>query len=101
MLADHFSGLTTHLANRGTPLLWFARPIADIEALKKRMGWKFKWVSSFANDFNRDYHVSFTIATRKASSSIPPRPIRPPKNPMLVLFRGTPLLSRHVLPGSL
>ena len=24
------------------------------------MGWRFKWVSSFGNDFNRDYHVSFT-----------------------------------------
>jgi predicted dithiol-disulfide oxidoreductase (DUF899 family) len=24
------------------------------------MGWKFKWVSSNGNDFNYDYHVSFT-----------------------------------------
>ena len=24
------------------------------------MGWKFKWVSSFKNEFNFDYHVSFT-----------------------------------------
>ena len=24
------------------------------------MGWRFKWVSSYGNDFNRDYHVSFT-----------------------------------------
>jgi predicted dithiol-disulfide oxidoreductase (DUF899 family) len=24
------------------------------------MGWKFKWVSSFGGDFNRDFHVSFT-----------------------------------------
>jgi predicted dithiol-disulfide oxidoreductase (DUF899 family) len=24
------------------------------------MGWKFRWVSSFASDFNFDYHVSFT-----------------------------------------
>jgi predicted dithiol-disulfide oxidoreductase (DUF899 family) len=24
------------------------------------MGWKFKWVSSFKNDFNHDLHVSFT-----------------------------------------
>ena len=24
------------------------------------MGWSFKWVSSHANDFNYDYHVSFT-----------------------------------------
>ena len=31
-----------------------------LEAYKKRMGWGFKWVSSLDNDFNRDYHVSFT-----------------------------------------
>jgi len=24
------------------------------------MGWRFKWVSSFSSDFNRDYHVSFS-----------------------------------------
>src|SRR5438046_8785112 len=24
------------------------------------MGWRFKWVSSHGNDFNFDYHVSFT-----------------------------------------
>jgi len=24
------------------------------------MGWKFKWVSSNGNDFNHDFHVSFT-----------------------------------------
>jgi len=24
------------------------------------MGWRFPWVSSYQNDFNRDYHVSFT-----------------------------------------
>ena len=35
-------------------------PFAEIEAYKKRMGWKFKWVSSFGNDFNHDFHVSFT-----------------------------------------
>jgi len=35
-------------------------PLAQIEAFKKRMGWRFKWVSSFGNDFNYDYNVSFT-----------------------------------------
>ena len=24
------------------------------------MGWRFKWVSSYGNDFNHDFHVSFT-----------------------------------------
>jgi predicted dithiol-disulfide oxidoreductase (DUF899 family) len=43
-------------------------PLEEIEAFKHRMGWHFKWVSSYRNDFNYDYHVSFTnqeIATGK------------------------------------
>jgi predicted dithiol-disulfide oxidoreductase (DUF899 family) len=58
--ADHFDGSTIHLANRDTTLAVVSRaPLAEIEAFKKRMGWKFPWVSSFASDFNFDYHVSF------------------------------------------
>jgi predicted dithiol-disulfide oxidoreductase (DUF899 family) len=35
-------------------------PLAKIEGFKKRMGWRFQWVSSFGTDFNADFHVSFT-----------------------------------------
>ena len=35
-------------------------PLRKIVPFKKRMGWRFRWVSSFSNDFNFDYHVSFT-----------------------------------------
>ncbi|MGO9434421.1 MAG: DUF899 domain-containing protein [Terracidiphilus sp.] len=70
-LADHFDGSLVHLANRDVTLAVVSRaPLDQIEAFKKRMGWRFKWVSSFANDFNRDYHVSFTkeeIASGKVS----------------------------------
>jgi predicted dithiol-disulfide oxidoreductase (DUF899 family) len=60
-LADHFDGPAVHLANRDVTLAVVSRaPLAEIETFKKRMGWRFKWVSSFGNDFNRDYHVSFT-----------------------------------------
>src|ERR1700726_5249202 len=60
-LADHFDGPAVHLANRDVTLAVVSRaPLAEIEAFKKRMGWRFKWVSSFGSDFNRDYHVSFT-----------------------------------------
>ena len=60
-LCDHFGGSLVHLANRDTTLVVVSRaPIAQIEAFKKRMGWNFKWVSSFGTDFNYDYHVSFT-----------------------------------------
>jgi predicted dithiol-disulfide oxidoreductase (DUF899 family) len=60
-LADHFDGAAIHLAQRDVALVVVSRaPLAEIEAYEKRMGWKFKWVSSFDNDFNRDFHVSFT-----------------------------------------
>jgi len=61
LLADHFDGSTIHLANRDVSFAVISRaPYAQIEAFQKRMDWRFKWVSSFGNDFNRDYHVSFT-----------------------------------------
>jgi predicted dithiol-disulfide oxidoreductase (DUF899 family) len=34
-------------------------PFAKIAAYKERLGWTFKWVSSFENDFNYDFGVSF------------------------------------------
>jgi len=64
-LADHFDGAAIHLAHRDVTLAVISRaPIAEIEAFKKRMGWKFPWVSSFGTDFNYDYHVSWTPEER-------------------------------------
>ena len=61
LLADHFDGSVAHLAARDTRLVVVSRaPLAQIGAFKMRMGWRFKWVSSFESDFNRDYNVSFT-----------------------------------------
>ena len=58
-LADHFDGTTIHLANRDVTLAVISRaPYAEIAAFKQRMGWKFRWVSSNASDFNFDYQVS-------------------------------------------
>ena len=60
-LCDHIDGSVVHLANRDVTLLAVSRaPLAEIDAFKARMGWSFKWVSSHENDFNRDYHVSFS-----------------------------------------
>jgi predicted dithiol-disulfide oxidoreductase (DUF899 family) len=60
-IADHFDGMTIHLANRDVTLVVVSRaPLKEIEAFQKRMGWRFKWVSSFGSDFNYDYQVSFT-----------------------------------------
>src|ERR1700729_1651230 len=57
-LADHFDGSVAHLAARDARLVVVSRaPLAEIGRFKMRMGWRFKWVSSFENDFNRDYNV--------------------------------------------
>ena len=60
-LSDHSDGGNVHLAHRDVTFVVVSRaPLPKLEAFKKRMGWRFKWVSSYANDFNFDYHVSFT-----------------------------------------
>jgi predicted dithiol-disulfide oxidoreductase (DUF899 family) len=60
-LCDHIDGTLVHLAQRDVTLLAVSRaPFTRIVPFKKRMGWRFKWVSSYGNDFNRDFHVSFT-----------------------------------------
>jgi predicted dithiol-disulfide oxidoreductase (DUF899 family) len=69
-ISDHFDGLAIHLANRDVTLVVVSRaPLAEIEAFKKRMGWRFKWVSSNGSDFNYDYHVSFR-AEERASGAV-------------------------------
>ena len=60
-LADHIDGTLVHLAHRDVTMIVVSRaPLENIETFKRRMGWKFPWVSSYGNDFNRHYHVSFT-----------------------------------------
>jgi len=68
-LADHVDGPNQHLAQHDVTFVAVSRaPLPVLEAFKKRMGWRFNWVSSFESDFNFDYHVSFTpkeLATGK------------------------------------
>src|SRR5215470_10892962 len=66
---DHVAGLLVHLQNHDLSYVVVARaPIDEIEAVRARMGWRFRWVSSYGSDFNYDFHVSFTpeeIAARR------------------------------------
>jgi predicted dithiol-disulfide oxidoreductase (DUF899 family) len=58
---DHVEGALVHLEHHNVTWVAVARaPLAEIEAYKARMGWRFKWVSSFGSDFNYDFDVSFT-----------------------------------------
>jgi predicted dithiol-disulfide oxidoreductase (DUF899 family) len=59
--ADNFNGIDVHLAHRDTTLIACSRaPYRKLEGYRRRMGWSFKWVSSFGTDFNFDFGVSFT-----------------------------------------
>jgi predicted dithiol-disulfide oxidoreductase (DUF899 family) len=69
-LADSFDGAAIHMAQRDTTFVAVSRAtLPEIDAFKKRMGWKFKWVSSNGTDFNYDYQVS-TGNGEKADSSV-------------------------------
>lgn len=58
--ADHFDGMLPHLAARDTTLVAISRgPLDKLQAQARRLGWRFKWVSSAGSDFNFDYDVSF------------------------------------------
>ena len=60
-LADAFDSFTIHIAQRDTTFVAASRAtLPEIEAFKKRMWWRFKWVSSNGTDFNYDYKVSFS-----------------------------------------
>ncbi|WP_028924128.1 DUF899 domain-containing protein [Pseudonocardia acaciae] len=58
--ADHVEGALVHLNNHDVSYAAVARaPIEEIEAFRRRMGWNFRFVSSFGGDFNYDFNVSF------------------------------------------
>jgi predicted dithiol-disulfide oxidoreductase (DUF899 family) len=68
--ADNFNAVIVHLNQRDVSMIAVSRaPYGKLAAYEKRMGWSFKWVSSFVSDFNFDYQVSFTpdqLAQKKA-----------------------------------
>jgi predicted dithiol-disulfide oxidoreductase (DUF899 family) len=60
-LGDHVDGANQHLAHHDVTFVAIAHgPLADLQAFRKRMGWRFPLISSLHSDFNFDYHVSFT-----------------------------------------
>jgi predicted dithiol-disulfide oxidoreductase (DUF899 family) len=59
--SDHIDGVVVHLENHDVSYVAVSRaPYPEIAAVKQRMGWHFRWLSSFGSDFNYDFNVSFT-----------------------------------------
>ena len=77
---DHVEGLLPHLENHDVSYAVVARaPIDEIEVVRKRMGWRFLWVSSYGSEFNYDFGVSFSpedVAVGRASYNFQQAPDR-------------------------
>jgi len=59
-LCDHVDGARQHFEHNDLSFVAVSRgPVEKLEAYRKRMGWKFRWVSSARSDFNYDFNVSF------------------------------------------
>ena len=59
--AEHIDGPAPHLERHDTRIVAVSRaPLDKLSAYKARMGWRFEWVSSLGEAFNRDFRVTFT-----------------------------------------
>lgn len=60
-ISDHIDAARQHFEQADLSFSAISRaPLAQIEAVKRRMGWTFPWASSFGSPFNYDFGVSFT-----------------------------------------
>lgn len=68
-LCDHVDAARRHFEQADLSFVAVSRaPLARIEAVKRRMGWRFRWVSSAGSDFNYDFGASFTPAQVEAGA---------------------------------
>ena len=59
-VCDHVDGARQHFEHHDVAYVAVSRaPVAEFQAFKDRMGWKFRWVSSAQNNFNYDFGVSY------------------------------------------
>lgn len=66
LLSDQVDGSRQHFEHNDVSYVAVSRgPLEKLQAYRKRMGWRFRWVSSAKNDFNFDYHVSFPKGARE------------------------------------
>lgn len=69
--ADSFDGAIVHLAHRDVAMVVVSRaPCEKLAAYQRRMGWSFRWLSSFRSDFNADFQVSFSPEQMAAGQAI-------------------------------
>lgn len=70
-LADHFDSVRLHILHHDVSLTVVSRaPLDELLPFKKRMGWRFPWVSAAESDFNYDFAVSFTPEDRASGKPL-------------------------------
>jgi len=69
--ADNFDGIAVHLAHRDAAFVAISRaPVAELAAFQRRMGWRFRWLSSGDTSFNYDLGVSFHQAQIDSAAAL-------------------------------
>lgn len=90
LVVDNIESTLVHLAARDTAFAVVSRaPVAKLEAFRKRMGWRFRWLSSAATDFNTDFRVSFSaeeLAAGAVDYNYAKRPFPKTEAPGLSVF---------------
>ena len=88
--ADHIDCARQHFEHHDVSFVAISRaPLPEIQIFQRRMGWGFKWVSSYGSDFNFDYHVSFTpeqLAQGKVYYNYAMRPLKSEEMPGTSVF---------------
>ncbi len=70
-VADHVDAARQHFEQADLAFAAISRaPVPQIEEVRRRMGWRFPWLSSGDGDFNYDFGVSFTEEDRAAGRAI-------------------------------
>jgi predicted dithiol-disulfide oxidoreductase (DUF899 family) len=71
LVADHIDGALKHFGDADLSFAAVSRAsIERINYVKRRLGWTFPWVSSYGNDFNFDFGVSFKTEDIAAGRAI-------------------------------
>ncbi len=70
-VVDHVDAARQHFEQADLAFAAVSRaPIRRIEEVRRRMGWRFPWLSSDDGDFNYDFGVSFTAEDRATGRAI-------------------------------
>ncbi len=69
--SDHMDGILPHLENHDVSYVAVSRaPLERLQAFRRRMDWRFRWVSSLESDFNQDFGVTFSAEQFEAGERL-------------------------------